>query len=253
MPRDPSGQTYKSLVLSRPMVRAVLAGEKTQVTELKRRSNTLFNGSQWTRWANNQVWDWDKAWLDEGPSPAGNPGPYLHVPWHAGDSAFRDTVHRVYPKIQPGTIYWVKEAFATQGKTTFYRTGHEEETSRGPRVDMLWQRAEAMPFERARILLRVTKVDMKRVQDFSEDDALAQGIENDAWDMAPVARDYTTRNSWFVAWPMGVNPPHTIVEAEDLFQRSFRSLIEQKHGPCWDQNPWAIVAHVERLNSASTT
>lgn len=38
--------------------------------------------------------DWSKAYVDLGPSVAGNPGPYWHVPMDDGD-----TVHRLYPKI----------------------------------------------------------------------------------------------------------------------------------------------------------
>jgi hypothetical protein len=38
--------------------------------------------------------DWTKAWVDAGPSPAGNSGPYWHVPLKSGD-----TTHRLYPKL----------------------------------------------------------------------------------------------------------------------------------------------------------
>lgn len=40
--------------------------------------------------------DWNAAWVDLGPSVAGNPGPYWHVPLHWDDD---DTVHRLYPKV----------------------------------------------------------------------------------------------------------------------------------------------------------
>lgn len=48
--------------------------------------------------------DWDKAWIDLGPSIAGNLGPYWHVPLKAtvidGDVYdCGDTVHRLYPKV----------------------------------------------------------------------------------------------------------------------------------------------------------
>jgi hypothetical protein len=38
--------------------------------------------------------DWSRAWVDMGPSIAGNPGPYWHVPYPP-----EDTVHRLYPKL----------------------------------------------------------------------------------------------------------------------------------------------------------
>ena len=37
--------------------------------------------------------DWQSAWIDQGPSPAGNPGPYYKVPFPQEGS-----VHRLYPK-----------------------------------------------------------------------------------------------------------------------------------------------------------
>ena len=43
-----------------------------------------------------EVWsrlDWTAARIDPGPSPAGNPGPYYHVPYPK-----EGTVHRLYPK-----------------------------------------------------------------------------------------------------------------------------------------------------------
>lgn len=48
--------------------------------------------------------EWDKAWIDLGPSVGGNPGPYWHVPlketWIDGEEyACGDTVHRLYPKV----------------------------------------------------------------------------------------------------------------------------------------------------------
>lgn len=48
--------------------------------------------------------DWDSAWIDLGPSIAGNLGPYWHVPLKEtvidGDVYdLGDTVHRLYPKV----------------------------------------------------------------------------------------------------------------------------------------------------------
>jgi hypothetical protein len=53
----------------------------------------LFDGSRCTSemWANL---DWSKAYVDLGPSPVGNIGPYWHVPHKDGD-----TTHRLYPKL----------------------------------------------------------------------------------------------------------------------------------------------------------
>ncbi len=56
------------------------------------------------------VWerlDWDRAWLDVGPSPAGNPGPYWHVPLKNDED---DIWHRLYPKIPSKLLFIVRQA-----------------------------------------------------------------------------------------------------------------------------------------------
>lgn len=53
----------------------------------------LFNGTK----CSPEMWtelDWTRAYMDMGPSPAGNVGPYWHVPRPSDD-----TRHRLYPKV----------------------------------------------------------------------------------------------------------------------------------------------------------
>lgn len=50
--------------------------------------------------------DWSKAWMDMGPSVAGNIGPYWHVP-----RKIEDTTHRLYPKVLQGKwIHVIRQA-----------------------------------------------------------------------------------------------------------------------------------------------
>ncbi|WP_315813411.1 hypothetical protein [Bradyrhizobium sp. SZCCHNR2028] len=49
--------------------------------------------------------DWNRAWVDMGPSPAGNLGPYWHVPLKSGE-----TVHRLYPRLPSKWRRLVKQA-----------------------------------------------------------------------------------------------------------------------------------------------
>lgn len=48
--------------------------------------------------------DFDNAWVDPGPSPAGNLGPYLKVPYPPEES-----VHRIHPMWEIGDHLWVQE------------------------------------------------------------------------------------------------------------------------------------------------
>lgn len=52
-----------------------------------------------------EIWDrldWSRAYADLGPSPAGNPGPYWHVPYR-----YTDEVYRLYPRVMLGRWSWV--------------------------------------------------------------------------------------------------------------------------------------------------
>lgn len=53
--------------------------------------NSKRNGCDWHPNYPFEDHDWADAWIDGGPSPAGNPGPYFKVPLDGGD-----TVHRIY-------------------------------------------------------------------------------------------------------------------------------------------------------------
>jgi hypothetical protein len=158
---------------------------------------------------------WDEAWLDvNGPSPAGNPGPYWHVP-------FRDIVVRVYPRVQPGDVLWVKETFwvdrrdpeecviyAQDPRYYMYpKKGIVERCHIRDTKTMLqdswvslenakkavednnnWYKKPSifMPRWASRIDLDVLKVRSDRIQEISEEDSKAEGIEREhAWDGTP--------------------------------------------------------------------
>lgn len=90
--------------------------------------------------------------------------------------------------------------------------------------------------------IKIERIRIQRLHDISEDEAQAEGVETDAWDMAPVARRYGHENAWFVGWSIGINEPCISVKAEEVIRRSFRSLWELIHGPAaWSTNPWVLV------------
>jgi hypothetical protein len=207
------------------MVRALLDGRKTQTRRIITPGNSLFNGGRWSALHKRQEWDWEGAWVDGGPSPMGNPGPYLKLPWQAGDDDFEGTVHRIYPVIQPGDRLWVKEAWRTQPKND-----HLPPSGLDPATAAVWfdassdwqydyekpryRSARFMPRWASRLTLTVTDIRVQRVQDISEADAVAEGFKVDGESRA---------------WG---------VYARDLFEDTWNSL----HGPAaWDANPWVWV------------
>jgi hypothetical protein len=59
----------------------------------------LLNGEPIRRKEQKLLWsklDWSRARMDMGPSPAGNPGPYWHVPWNFDGEILSA---RLYPKL----------------------------------------------------------------------------------------------------------------------------------------------------------
>jgi hypothetical protein len=126
-------------LFSAPMVRAILEGRKTQTRRIVTRSRSLVDGGPWPKDAWEEL-DFANAWVDPGPSPAGNRGPYLKAPRPKWDS-----VHRVYPRWWSGDRLWCKE-------TIF------------------------MSRALSRITLEITGVRVERVQSIGEEDALAEGI-----------------------------------------------------------------------------
>jgi hypothetical protein len=226
--------TDHPILFSAPMVRALQDGRKTQTRRIITPGNSLFNGGRWSALHKRQEWDWEGAWVDGGPSPMGNAGPYLKLPWQAGDDDFEGSVHRIYPVIQPGDRLWVKEAhYLTDDGDSEYAVYAEDQTAvaehlefmarlqrRYPKAD--WSKHLRlrspihMPRWASRITLTVTDVRVQRLQDISEADAVAEGsFEPD--------EDFSNYG------PKGG-------------RSAYRMLWTSLHGPdAWNANPWVWV------------
>ena len=165
------------LLMSGPLVNATLKDLKTQTRRVIAWSNSYVDGQITKFW--REHWhelDFSQAWPDDGPSPAGNQGPYLHVPFPP-----EGTVHRIYPRYQVGDLIWIKE---TWGRCDFpgtdtafgrikivYRADGETKYD----IDQ-WRSARFMPKRAARLWLVVKKVRPERLQQISEEDAIAEGV-----------------------------------------------------------------------------
>lgn len=157
---------------------------KTQTRRIITPRNSLIDGHAVTKgvmWMWNAL-NWEKAWLDGGPSPAGNCGPYWHVPCRHPDDG--GAVHRIYPRWSPGDRLWVKETFfnnqSVDGDTDtefIYRADGEiseqDETGEGFTG---WTPSILMPRKASRITLEIVQIRSQRVNEISNEDALAEGI-----------------------------------------------------------------------------
>lgn len=175
--------TDRPILFSAPMVRALLAGTKTQ-------TRRVFKGAEQ---AENGLWHIHSAGggivgvaeEDVGKQAAD------YLPIHAGDRL------------------WVKETWAPLSALTHNDPGTQGLADRGfYRADVgtvdgeisRWKPSIFMPRHASRITLIVTDVRVERLQDISEADAIAEGVErapkNDGWwksqtsgKLCPTARD----------------------------------------------------------------
>lgn len=193
---------------------AIRRCDKTQTRRIPTKRNCLVNGDSVTE-GPGWRWEWlrfDEAWPDLGPSPAGNPGPYLHVPHYEGgrfgDQDWR-TVHRIYPRLQPGTTLYLKEGLHRKvdcvGYSDEMRAIDRRQVYQGSHVGWKWLRdtltSVYMPRYAARDFLAVTDVRVERVRDITTADISAEGVDNGKSNPAMGHRhDAMQRIAWQKLW-----------------------------------------------------
>lgn len=223
----------RPIPFSAPMVQALLEGRKTQARRTIKPSNSLFNGGAWLPWARkaetSRHFGWRDATVDVGPSPAGNLGPYLHLPYDGPDSDWQGTRHRIYPDVQPGDLLWVRETYRhielpphqwdEVGECEIDYRATPRKIFKGCEVP--WRPSIHMPRRDSRLTLRITDVSVERLQDIRGMDALREGVSIPA------------------------HIPHDGADL-DYACREYRHLWESINGPgSWDANPWVWVISFE--------
>ena len=181
----------RPILMSAPMVRVILERRKTQTRRIIK----------------------PQPYLDALKCPYGNAGERLWV---------RETFCYKYDSdYKPlDNQYWYRssnpdvEAIPDEGTELYRKDGSE----RSP-----WIPSIHMPRKASRILLEITSIRAERLQDISEDDAIAEGIlfngDYDLW------WDYQ-REQWICVDPID----------------SYKSLICKINGPeTWEKNPWVWV------------
>ena len=145
----------RPLLYSAPMVRAILAGDKSQtrrMVSLQPKAPTVWVG-------HDGLWRW------------GQP--------HQFPSVEDFEIGMRCPHGEPGDRLWVREAFALyrdlDGHHPVYRADVADHEGRSPTAEG-WKPAIHMPRWASRITLEITEVRVERVQSITPADALAEGI-----------------------------------------------------------------------------
>ncbi len=229
--------TERGILFSAPMVRALLDGTKTQTRRALKRQP----------WASCSIEEGGKGEL-----------PFVYSALHGagpGHDVEESRIPCICPYGQPGDRLWVRETFYAFGRwetrysakkkrdewhfvdmTTEYDRLYQFDTKhmtpsncRGAMPAWYKRPSIHMPRQASRILLEVISVRVERLQDISDQDAIAEGI--------------------------GLNPSAAGIyltgAAETLPHAAYRSLWESINGAgSWDANPWVWVVEFKRLETA---
>ena len=209
----------KPIIFSTPMVQAILDGRKTQTRRaIKYDFESVYSAA-------SQQGIMDKVCqYGELPSDA--------IEWYAKNIA--------KPKYQPGDILWVRETFCEVpyehnhvpikgGYITIPKYAYKADSERD--YTGIWKPSIHMPREAARIFLRVTNVRVERLQDITEEDAIAEGVGD--------PYDYQS--------PEYYDQPH--MRGLEINKSAFAGLwdsLNEKRGYGWRTNPWVWVIEFER-------
>lgn len=219
------------ILYSTPMVQAKLAGRKTQtrriVTERNSSCGSLLRGD-------GQGWhsfNWNDAFPDSGFTNENYKYLKVSVPEDG-------TRHRIFCRYEPGDVLWVRETFARVvcvNSTTY--ESHSEYRYKADHKGMFikghdkYKPSIFMPKEAARIWEEVVSIRVERIQDISDEDAIAEGI----WlDKSVLPNAYTL---------YGMPHWHTAIEC-------YRELWDGINGGgSWESNPWVWVVTSKILST----
>ena len=263
----------RPILFNSEMVRAVLDGAKTQTRRvikgaaLPKLLDEPFDGDD------GKTYKWISC-------------PSTHPRW--GFGVFGETEEECAKELEKigcgcpygdvGDQLWVRETFHNDNRDTERaRAEHEDVMSVSPifykadtllsnsNIDPLpkdagwiWKPSIYMPRWASRIQLEVTGVRVERVQDISEDDAIAEGVINGI--------DYPYENGELpcpscngqgVHGAFGANYGVTEVDCTtcDTYIKRFRILwdsINAKRGYGWDKNPYVWVVEFKMLDANIT-
>lgn len=199
---------FRPILFSTAMVQAILDGRKTQTRRIIKPQPS------------KQLFDVKMGYWSEEPENLKHP--YVKGKYQVGDIMWvRETF-----EIVPIEMAAITENYSDVRKKIKYKADDGE-------AFIKWKPSIFMPKEACRIFLKVTNVRVERLQDISEQDAIAEGIEE-------IAK--TTRQSIYKNYIpddiLGFAAP----------ENSFKSLWESINGKeSWNKNPWVFVYDFERI------
>lgn len=231
----------RPILFSAPMVNAILAGRKTQTRRVVKPLPS---------WQVHSVCD---------PNGAADPwAVWFHYP-----DTDRVGHLRACPYGVPGDRLWVRETFSYLGKKGRGPIAYRANTSDGERVrvDSPWHPSIHMPRWASRLTLEITEVRVQRLQEISEEDAIAEGVEAGDSGLECTECDWIgfedsrgVQESGPIDDPFLLCPRCGEVCAhhplDELYRFGFLHLwdsINAKRGHGWEKNDWVWALSFRRV------
>lgn len=218
----------RPILFSGPMVRAIIAGRKTQTRRPYKPSGgfpkidgetTPTTSEQWTEYGPSRYGNsGDRLWVKEGWRPAWHDDLYCTVQY-AADSSYR------------------KPEFDSEERGHRFADLCEQS---GDNAEP-WHPSIYMWREMSRLTLEVTGVRVERLQEISESDAIAEGVQTER---DHYGGDVPLKVHGSVAWHRYDERACSAVSAVE----SYRTLWDSINGKTsWDANPWVWVVEFKVL------
>lgn len=215
----------RPILFSGPMVRAILEGRKTQTRRVVKNAHILTGD--------------DRTGVTDTPCSFGVHGDRLWV-----KERFR---YQIDERPEVGLLDCIEYADGTLMKPDGLdeETGHAfDARCEANRKKQLWSTSIHMPRWASRITLEVVGVRVERVQDISEADAIAEGVETHAQKYGLEE----TKVRGMTPWYRYDGEPCAATSA----RHSFETLRESINGKgSWKANPWVWVVEFKRMGCAA--
>lgn len=238
----------RPIIFSAPMVRALLEGRKTQTRRVLKPQPPCDEetGRAFTGTFHGPEWYTSTAVDRHGEEVPGKEvfGIYgddwgRRIPYATGDRLYVREAHALVPssayRMSAGVPYAVNPD--DPDRACIYRDGWERS-----RPGTGWRPSIHMPRWASRLTLTVTDVRVQRLQDISEADAVAEGIERLDGSKGPnhFTREITGK------WSGSFNAPTAQEVFADLWNSIHPPIIRRSAGStmgnpaAWDANPWVV-------------
>ncbi len=205
----------RAITLKTHDVRAILDGRKSQARQIIKAVPTIYSFHGWVMSST--------CAKDEGKAC-----------WAIGDSPLlRDPIRLNCPLGKIGDRLWVRETWqcglCTKSTLAYKATHKPSDLDEGWHEKIKWRPSTQMPRSASRILLEITAVRVERLQDISEQDAVAEGVD-------PLHGGY---------WKH-YQPDWT--QHQLSARGSFVTLWSSINGvDAWYKNPWVWVVEFKRV------